>query len=244
MLPGSGGTTYTQKRCASLVEHLSRVCQLICPLIQQSLSPEALQASFGQYIEEATRLQALHSQSSRIALLVGVETEYITPLDLSGLQTILAKYGDAINYVVGSVHHVDEIPIDFDKESFERALSSVSTLSTQDTTSDILASSSVAVDTLEPLISSYLDAQYTLLTTIHPEIIGHFDLFRLYYPSIGIDTLPSIWDKVRRNVTYAIEYGALFEVNAAAFRKGWDTAYPGREIADVRQGAVCNLKAY
>lgn len=32
---------------------------------------------------------------------------------------------------------------------------------------------------------------------------------------------------------YAISYGALFEINAAAFRKKWDTAYPGVDIAEV-----------
>jgi len=36
-----------------------------------------------------------------------------------------------------------------------------------------------------------------------------------------------------KNVLYAIEYGALFEVNAAAFRKGWDAAYPGQDVIEM-----------
>ncbi|KAF9516116.1 hypothetical protein BS47DRAFT_703763 [Hydnum rufescens UP504] len=212
-----------------LSEHAPRYRQVDLYPEEQSLSPQALHTTFDQFINEAGRLQTFHSQNSQISLLVGVETEYITPLDLSGLQTILAKYGDAIDYVVGSIHHVNEIPIDFDLQNFNCALASFSALTT---TSDIVSPPTVAIEGLEDLILSYLDAQYTVLTTIHPEIIGHFDLFRLYYPSLNVDTLPSVWDKVRRNVTYAIEYGALFELNAAAFRKGWDSAYPGREIAD------------
>ena len=31
----------------------------------------------------------------------------------------------------------------------------------------------------------------------------------------------------------AIDYGALFEINAAAFRRGWRTAYPEDDVAKV-----------
>ena len=64
---------------------------------------------------------------------------------------------------------------------------------------------------------------------LKPEVIGHFDLFRLFTPDLKIDA-PEVWAKVERNVAFAVGYGALFEVNAAAFRKGWTTSYPGKEI--------------
>ena len=43
-----------------------------------------------------------------------------------------------------------------------------------------------------------------------------------------------MWSRIERNVRFAVEYGALFEVNASAFRKGWSTGYPGAEVFDVR----------
>lgn len=83
---------------------------------------------------------------------------------------------------------------------------------------------------------AYFDAQLELMERFHPEVIGHFDLCRLYVPSIKFDErgYESVWAKVGRNVRFAIDYGACFELNAAAFRKGWTTAYPGPEVLKVR----------
>lgn len=88
---------------------------------------------------------------------------------------------------------------------------------------------------LRPFLLAYLDAQYDLLKTHQPEVIGHFDLCLLWTPGVVLrsDELEEVWDKVERNIRYAIGYGALFEANAAAIRKGWTTSYPSREILRV-----------
>jgi histidinol-phosphatase (PHP family) len=44
-------------------------------------------------------------------------------------------------------------------------------------------------------------------------------------------------------VEYAASYGALFEINASAFRKGWKTAYPGADIFDVLEVRASRPKA-
>jgi histidinol-phosphatase (PHP family) len=167
--------------------------------------------------------------SSEITLLVGLETDYITTLDLDKLEEKLKRHGDSIEYIVGSVHHVDEIPIDYEKDLFDAAARKIASEGTYPHTS-------TQHPPLEPLISHYLDKQLELMERFHPEIIGHFDLFRLYYPGYQLSATetPEVWEKIRRNVQFANQYGALFELNAAAFRKGWDQAYPGREIAQVR----------
>jgi histidinol-phosphatase (PHP family) len=166
--------------------------------------------------------------SSKIKILVGLETEYIITLDLDELEETLKRYGDSIEYIVGSLHHIDEIPIDYGKGLFDKAAQKVASEGTYSHTSQ-------QQPLLEPLISRYLDRQLELMERFHPEIIGHFDLFRLYYPDYRLsDTeTPEAWEKIRRNIQFANGYGALFELNAAAFRKGWDQAYPGREIAEV-----------
>ena len=47
---------------------------------------------------------------------------------------------------------------------------------------------------------------------------------------------PEAWRRIERNIRYAVSYGALFELNASAFRKGWSTGYPGVEVFDVSWG--------
>jgi histidinol-phosphatase (PHP family) len=194
---------------------------------------EELASNFKSFILEATRLR--HKYESQISLLVGLETDYITDLDLVNLKTLIAEHKNDIDYIVGSVHHVNKIPIDFDNATYQRAVSSC--LSSDTTTS---ASSA---DSLQAFFGTYFDAQYTLLTAHHPEVIGHFDLCRLYTPSVSFEDYPAIMTKIRRNVQYAIDYGAVFELNAAALRKDWPTPYPGRDVFEVRQWIIRILRS-
>lgn len=199
------------------------------------MSLQQMQSQFDAFVEEAHRLKRFYS--SEITLLVGAETEYISPEDLHGLAMILDRYQGKIEYLVGSIHHVNEVPIDFDRPTFERALESLN------------AKTAPEKSTTETLINDYLDAQYELLTQFQPEIIGHFDLCRLYDPNLDFRDFPDTLKKTERNIAYACDYGALFEFNAAAFRKGWSTAYPGKDVVDVssevmfrtRHSAFCLL---
>lgn len=153
--------------------------------------------------------------------MVGLETEYITDLDLQRLNDTLSTFGNQLEFLVGSVHHVNGIPIDFDTATFERAVASCSVENEEE-------------DPLATFFSAYFDAQYELMRRFKPEIIGHFDLCRLFRPSLCFtDYHPSVWRKIQRNIRFGVEYGALFEINAAAFRKNWDTAYPGKDIIQV-----------
>lgn len=209
---------------------------------QAGLTPTDLHTQFIAFLSEAHRLKTKYA--SQITLLVGAESEYITSADLVGLDSLLNVHGDRIEYLVGSVHHVGGIPIDFDLPTFDRAIDSfsgvpsgpsTSLFTTHVNSSDPDASSTAADNTkTTAFLNAYLDAQYTLLTRFHPEIIGHFDLCRLYTPYLLLSSYPYSLERVRRNVEYAVSYGALFELNAAAFRKGWDAAYPGEDIVDVR----------
>lgn len=173
--------------------------------------------TFDRFITEAHRLKQLYAD--RITLLVGLETEYITSQDLDGLEELLKKYGDQIQYIVGSIHHVKAVPIDFDEPTFQQAV-------------QICVSENDSSGT-ELFLSEYFDAQYTLMQRFSPEVIGHFDLCRLYTPNLRFSAYPEVWKKIERNIQFAIDYDALFEVNAAAFRKGWNDAYPGSDIVEV-----------
>ena len=85
------------------------------------------------------------------------------------------------------------------------------------------------------LFAKYFDEQYELLTQIRPLVIGHFDVIRLWAPDkmVRLRQWPTVWEKVLRNIDVVIGYGGLFELNSAAFRKGFPEAYPTSEIAAV-----------
>ena len=187
------------------------------------MSLAELEQQFEDFLSEAHRLKTLYA--SKITLLVGLETELITVADLDKLQELLKKHGSQIEYLVGSVHHVNSIPIDFDIPTFERSLESLAGAET---------SNNADASPMDTFLSAYFDAQYELLSRFHPEIIGHFDLCRLYRPNLHFHDFPLAWPKLERNVQFAIGYGALFEVNGAAFRKGWQSAYPAEDVMEVK----------
>lgn len=180
---------------------------------------EALRKQFIDFLDEAHRLKELYA--SELAILVGLETEFVTPLDVQQLEHLLEAESERIEYVVGSVHHVNEIAIDFDRPTYDKAVDSLS------------KQGDIQSDTLARYLCAYFNAQYELLERIQPEVVGHFDLCRLYTPELQFRDFPDAWRLLERNVQYAIGYGALFEINAAAFRKGWPTAYPGEDVTQV-----------
>jgi histidinol-phosphatase (PHP family) len=176
-----------------------------------------LSDQFDKFLEEAHRLKSLYAP--KITLYVGLETEYITDVDLVNLERTLERLGERVEYLIGSIHHVNGIPIDFDLPTYQRALCSFTEYKEE--------------DRQEALLSAYFDAQYELIRRFKPEIIGHFDLCRLYSPSLRFADYPAVYGKITRNIRLAVEYGALFEVNAAAFRKKWNTAYPAEDVVEV-----------
>lgn len=186
---------------------------------QASLTLEELATQFDDFLVEAYRLKLLYA--SQIQLLVGLETDYITPIDLDQLRDLLDRHRGRVDYLVGSVHHVNGIPIDFDLPTFQKAVESID-CTPEHTTKE------------GGFLSAYFDAQYELLQRFHPEIVGHFDLCRLYNPDLQLSKYPEAWDRVKRNILFAIDYGAFFEVNASALRKNWTTPYPGEDVLEVQ----------
>ena len=70
---------------------------------------------FDEFVQEAHRLKDIHADP--IVLLVGLETEFITNNDGACLERLLVRHESHIEYLVGSVHHVNGIPIDFGASS-------------------------------------------------------------------------------------------------------------------------------
>ena len=192
------------------------------------MNPEDTTVMFDSYYKEAKRLQAKYND--QITLLVGLETEFIYDATLEEIELLQKIY--QLDYMVGSVHHVLEHPIDFDnamycdaeKAAFER-------YNSQKTSSSLSTSLSESAPT-EAVFLEYFDSQYTLLERLKPSVIGHFDLIRLFRPDHPLSE--QVWDKIKRNVELIKSFGGLVEINSRAWKKNLKNAYPQSDILKVR----------
>ncbi len=240
-----------------LSEHMPRVrtCDLYPEENEAKLSILGLFRMFDDFVKEARRLQDVYKD--QVVLLVGMETEYIHgPLDdvsllvdpvtleyirnrqldcsdeeeplvteemlrmgsLQLVEYLREKY--KLDYIVGSVHHTNEHWIDY---NMDRYINAVEQLKIKHN----LSSDEQATD---QLFQDYFDAQYDMLVKLHPQVVGHFDLIRIYSPNHTISDV--CFDKMKRNVDVIVEYGGIIEINSRAFKKGLPCPYPFQDILD------------
>ncbi|MBF0280631.1 MAG: histidinol-phosphatase [SAR324 cluster bacterium] len=192
-----------------LSEHMPRVRDedLYPEEIQRSRNPEQLRRMFAFYIQEARQLQ--YKYKNQIHLLVGMETELLEQNDFSPIDRICKTYTP--DYLVGSVHHINRIPFDYNPAEFKKLES--------------------MLGGTEAVFCAYYDAQFQLMQHLQPHVVGHFDLIRLYRPDFVLS--PTVWEKIERNLSFGISYDALFEINARAFKKHSNHPYPHPEILNL-----------
>lgn len=175
-----------------------------------------MQARFTRYVAEARRLE--QEYAARMRILVGMEGEWYP-----GCEKWVARLrkDHSLDYVVGSVHHVDGLCFDFSPAAYARAVD--------------------RCGGLERMYAWYFDAQLDMLQGIRPEVVGHFDLIRLY-DSRYCDTLaqPEVWERVLRNLEWIRGAGAILDINARALLKNQAEPYVCAPILDVaaRMGIV------
>ncbi|KAI3337660.1 histidinol-phosphatase [Ustulina deusta] len=228
-----------------LTEHMPRTAlEDLYPeeLDEPEASLAALMPRHTAYLEEALRLQTLYAP--QISLLIGFEGEWLRPAYKS-LITELAAH-PAIDYFVGSLHHVNGVPIDYDKEYYARAVASVRPLTNGSHTNGAPAgeakvepgSENREIEDVEAreekAYERYYDQQYEMLVALRPRVVGHFDLIRLMSSDPGRDVRRwrGVWDRIERNLAFVASYGGWLECNSSALRKGLAEPYPCRVIAE------------
>lgn len=189
--------------------YAEEVCSMTGPqlTLQHGLSISDLETQFDRFVSEAKRLQEVFA--GRIELFVGMETEYCDE-DYLAKSLALAKHYQ-LDYIVGSVHHVLGIPIDFSLELYKVAVT--------------------AVGSTEALFLAYFDMMEKMINGIRPTVIGHFDLIRMFCPQQ--EMTPAIMEAAHKAVRAGVANQCLFEVNSSAIRKGLPTPYPQRDILQV-----------
>ncbi|KXS14995.1 histidinol phosphate phosphatase H [Gonapodya prolifera JEL478] len=117
-----------------------------------------------------TRMEDIYPEEVRQAYPPsGRDTERVLQAFYLG-DAVRLKKDHVLEYIVGSLHHVDGIAIDFDEKTLraaqEKCWVACGGQSTEDGT--------------EELFRSYFDHQYEMLVALKPDVVGHFDLVRMW----------------------------------------------------------------
>jgi histidinol-phosphatase (PHP family) len=176
------------------------------------MTPASLATTFRAYIDEAFALRERYAD--RIQLLVGFETERLPPGDWHARMRELRALAP-FEYVIGSVHDVDGVWVDYKREVTEQLAERVGGRAR--------------------LQALYFDAVTDMVGTLKPEVVGHIDLIRKFDgPS------PSFSPAVYRRIDDALEavrsVGGVLEVNCATHRRGLGPVYPLPQILERARG--------
>lgn len=173
---------------------------------EAGLTAVAMTERFGRYMAEARRLQQRYAD--RIEILVGFETED-TPGAISLAEQLRDRHRP--DYIVGSVHHIDGIPFDYSEEAYRRAVDHVGGM--------------------EALYCAYFDRQHDLIRRLKPQVVGHFDLIRIFDPIYRRHLMyRDVQNKIQRNLELIRDLGLILDFNVAAIKKGAFEPYISRPI--------------
>ncbi len=170
------------------------------------LTPEFLLRRFGLYMTECRRLQEKYRSQIRIFAAIESET-------YSGYREFMPYLLDTFSpdYVVGSVHFVDDMGFDYSREQYEQT--------------------AAAVGGTDALYLRYFDLQYEMIAFLKPAVVGHFDLIRIFDPDYKRRLAdPEIIARMRRNLELIKELGLVMDFNLRALLKGADEPYISRPI--------------
>ena len=166
-----------------------------------------MQARFEQYFSLCRALR--ERLRDRIELLCAFETEAY-PEALAFTRELVERLRP--DYLVGSVHHVRDVCIDFSREEYERAVA--------------------ACGGLEALYCEYFDSQYALLAALRPSVVGHFDLVRIFDPDYAATlNLPEVRRRVQRNLAFIKQEELIVDFNLRGFDKSAEQ-YPSRPVLE------------
>ncbi|HOK10255.1 MAG TPA: histidinol-phosphatase [Candidatus Hydrogenedens sp.] len=172
--------------------------------IELNRTPDSLIKTFHRYCDTIEHLQKKYAQ--QITLLKGLEIEVVPTDSYVEFSKKIIKEGN-IEYIVGSVHWVNDIMTDFSKETFEEAIKTF--------------------NGLENLMVSYYQTLIDMVNNIKPDIVAHFDLITCF---LKPDELPTPSPKITKIIEKALEAikqnNCLLELNTSGLRKPIQRIFP------------------
>lgn len=193
-----------------ITEHIPPVSDQFCypDEIADGLTAGKLRQRFHRYFQTLDRLQKQYA--GQIRILKGMETESWTGY-LEHVQELKAIYRP--DYIVGSIHHVRDICIDYSRESWEAA--------------------AAACGSEEALYLAYFDLQYEMIQALSPFVVGHFDLVRIHDPDYPTAlALPAVAGRIDRNLDLIKEKGLVMDFNLRPLARGEAEPYLSRPLLE------------
>jgi histidinol-phosphatase (PHP family) len=173
---------------------------------EAGLTPAMLFDRFAAYILECRRLKEKYASRIRVFVAMEIET-------YSGYQEFVPLLIEQFKpeYIVGSVHFIDDMGFDYSREQYEQTAK--------------------AVGGLDSLYCRYFDQQYEMIELLAPAVVGHFDLVRLFDPDYRLRLLqPEIARRIRRNLELIKEKDLVMDFNIRALLKGAQEPYISESI--------------
>ena len=186
-----------------ITEHMPPVSDLLLypDEKKQGLTARDLYQRFARYMTEVNRLKSVYQSDIRIH--VGMETETYAGY-LPHVKKLIHDFQP--DYIVGSVHHVDDICFDYSRQEYDRAVRHCGSH--------------------EAMYLRYFDLQFEMINNLHPFVVGHFDLIRIHDPGYEQHLLsPVIQEKILRNLSLIKELGLVMDFNLRPLARGEKEPY-------------------
>ena len=172
------------------------------------LNTASLTRRFAEYITTCRRLQTRYAKD--IQIFVGFESEtYSGSLDLA--KTLIQRFSP--DYVVGSAHHVADIPFDYSKKYYHMAADHCGGI--------------------DGLYQAYFDQQLEMINILKPRVVGHLDIIRIYDPNYRSRLAePAIWEKIIRNLERIKQLDLILDFNLRPLSRGESEPYLSAPILE------------
>lgn len=173
------------------------------------LTASALLDRFERYMKTVKALKEKYA--GKITIYAGMETETCGDY-VRHINNLIETFQP--DYIVGSVHHVNDICFDYSAE--------------------IYAGLANDMGSVENLYTAYFDLQYEMIHKIKPFVVGHLDLIRIYDEAYE-DRLkhPDILPRIKRNLELIKSLGLVLDFNLRSLSKGGKEPYISRPLLEM-----------
>ena len=168
---------------------------------EAGLSALSLLERFGRYMTECRRLQDKYRSQIQLYAALEIET-------YSGYEEFVPYLVERFepDYIVGSVHYINDIGFDYSPSSYNRAAESAGSI--------------------DQLYQDYFDLQFEMIERLRPEVVGHFDLIRIFDPEYRDRMMQEqVMVRIRRNLELIKAYDLILDFNLRALSKGAPEPY-------------------
>lgn len=196
---------------AGITEHAPGISRELLYPDQQAAgyTPEFLLNRFAGYMKECRRLQEKYR--GRIEIFAAMESETYSGYD-QFIPYLIETFRP--DYIVGSVHFVDDLGFDYSREQYDRT--------------------AAALGGKDALYCRYFDQQYEMIEHLKPAVVGHFDLIRIFDPEYKERLLqPEIMARITRNLELIKKLDLIMDFNLRSLLKGADEPYISRVILTI-----------